>query len=58
MSGLVSGVITGVRFGVVIGLMFGVEAVEGPLGVRSLLMSVEEMLRSTLLSSSLPFSNP
>ena len=41
-----------------IGLMFGVEAVEGPLGVRSLLMSVEEMLRSTLLSSSLPFSNP
>ena len=58
VSGLVSGVTTGVRFGVVIGLMLGVDAAEGPLGVRSLWMSVAEMLRSTVLSSTLPFSKP
>ena len=57
-SGLVSGVVTGVRAGVMTGLMLGVDAAEGPLGVKSLWMSVAEMLRFSMLSSALPFSNP
>ena len=58
VSGLVSGVMTGVRLGVATGLVVGVEAVEGPSGVRSLSMEMSEMLRSIVLSSTLSFSIP